>query len=78
MAQIVVMHDIVEGPKVHHRPAITKLQRLLPVRRSGCLLQEQEQLGDAGLARTVRAKEDGEGRQTDLSRVLPGFEILEG
>ena len=48
----------------------------MPVGRLGGLLEQKEELAEAGLAGAVGTEEDRDGREADALGVLPGFEVL--
>jgi hypothetical protein len=52
----------------NHPPSIGRLRGLL---------QQQQQLGEAGLARAVGAEEDRDRRELNVARVTPGLEVLD-
>ena len=75
-ARFMPMHNACEVTQVHARGRPAEVEDDAAIGRSSRLLQQQQGVNQAGFTRTVRAKEAGDRPERNVSRILPGFEVL--
>ncbi len=72
---LVMVKAIVESSEINERIAVAQIECPVTVGRQRRLLEREKQMAEAALARAVRAENNGQRRQPDLPRVLPGLEV---
>jgi hypothetical protein len=76
-SQVMFEDQILESAEFNCRVAIAWIKNSSAIRGFSRLFQQQEKLEQAGLSRAVPSEEDSDRGKTDLSRILPGFEIFD-
>lgn len=76
-SQVMFEDQILESPELNRRVAIAWIKNPSAIRGFSRLLQHQKKLKQAGLSRAVPSEENSDRSETNLSRILPGFEIFD-